>query len=148
LLAAATADSFTGLRAPLTPSNRKTQARAKARGYDITNAGRWSRWRDSGRAESRSSFDRELVEKIARILLRRYGVVFKRLLEREGLPAPRELLRVFHRLEARGDQRRAIRRGLQGEQFALPEAVSMLRSIRRNPADNVLVSISAADPPT
>ena len=145
-----TADSFTGLRALLTPSNRKTQASKRKRVvYDMSNAGRWSLLaRDSSRSESRSSFDRELVEKIGRILLRRYGVVFKRLLEREGLLPPwRELLRVFHRLEARGEIRGGrFVAGFSGEQFALPEAVSMLRSIRRNGADNLLVSVSAADP--
>ncbi len=146
-----TADSFTGLRALLTPSNRKTQAASKRRRavYDMSNAGRWSLLpRDSARSESRNSFDRELVEKIGRILLRRYGVVFKRLLEREGLLPPwRELLRAFHRLEARGEIRGGrFVAGFSGEQFALPEAVSMLRSIRRNPSDNLLVSLSAADP--
>jgi ATP-dependent Lhr-like helicase len=145
-----TADSFTGLRALLTPSNRKTQASKRRRVvYDMANAGRWSLLaRDTVRSESRSSFDRELVEKIGRILLRRYGVVFKRLLEREGLLPPwRELLRVFHRLEARGEIRGGrFVAGFSGEQFALPEAVSMLRSIRRNPVENLLVSLSAADP--
>src|SRR6185503_11637551 len=63
------------------------------------------------------------------------------------LPPWRELLRVFHRLEARGEIRGGrFVAGFSGEQFALPEAVTMLRSIRRNPAENLLVSVSAADP--
>src|SRR3989442_6546171 len=75
----------------------------------------------------------EAAEEIARILLKRYGVVFKRLLEREGIALPwRVLLRIYHRLEARGEIRGGrFVAGISGEQFALPEAVGMLRAIRR-----------------
>jgi ATP-dependent Lhr-like helicase len=67
------------------------------------------------------------------MLLKRYGVVFKRLLEREGIALPwRVLLRIYHRLEARGEIRGGrFVAGISGEQFALPEAVGMLRAIRR-----------------
>jgi ATP-dependent Lhr-like helicase len=71
-------------------------------------------------------------------LLRRYGVIFWRLLEREAdwLPPWRDLLRVFHRLEARGEIRGGrFVAGLAGEQFALPEAVPLLRTMRNRPAD-------------
>jgi ATP-dependent Lhr-like helicase len=71
------------------------------------------------------------------------------LLERESdvLPAWRELLRCYHRLEARGEIRggRFIG-GLAGEQFALPEAVGLLRQVRRRPLDESLVVVSANDP--
>ena len=147
-----TADSFTGLRALLTPSNKRTNASSKRKRreiYEMANAGRWSPLaRESNPANARSSPDREMVEKIAWILLRRYGVVFKRLLEREGLPLPwRELLRMYHRLEARGEIRGGrFVSGFSGEQFALPEAVGMLRAIRRAPGEGTLISVSAADP--
>jgi ATP-dependent Lhr-like helicase len=90
----------------------------------------------------------ETKELIARILLQRYGVVFKRLLEREGINLPwRDLLRVYHRLEARGEIRGGrFVAGISGEQFALPEAVGLVRSIRRAPAAEKMISISAADP--
>ena len=72
-----------------------------------------------------------------------------RLLEREAawLPPWRELLRVCHRLEARGEIRggRFIA-GLSGEQFALPEAIGALRAVRKRPHDGALVSVSALDP--
>ncbi len=141
-----TADSYAGMRALLTPSNRKTNA-AKRRGkavYDMTSAGRWSLL--IGRAAG--SIDQASIEKLARILLRRYGIVFKRLLEREGFQlAWRDLLKVYHRLEARGEIRggRFIS-GISGEQLALPDAVGMLRAMRRAPSENMMVSISAADP--
>jgi ATP-dependent Lhr-like helicase len=85
---------------------------------------------------------------VARILLKRYGIVFKRLLEREGLTLPwRVLLRVYHRLEARGEIRGGrFVAGISGEQFALPEAVGMVRSIRRAPALETMIAVSAADP--
>ena len=141
-----TADSFAGMRALLTPANRRTNA-AKKRGhatYDMTSAGRWSLL---GRRAS-SPADQSSLEKLARILLRRYGVVFKRVLEREGFQlAWRELLKVYHRLEARGEIRGGrFVAGFSGEQFALPEAVGMLRAIRRTPSENRLISVSAADP--
>ena len=69
-------------------------------------------------------------------LLRRYGVVFWKLLQREAawLPPWRDLLRVLRRLEARGDIRGGrFVAGVSGEQFALPEAVKALRDARRAP---------------
>jgi ATP-dependent Lhr-like helicase len=148
-----TADSFTGLRALLTPSNKRTNSAMKRKRreavYEMANAGRWSLLsREAKPSNGRVSYDREAVEKIARILLRRYGVVFKRVLDREDVAVPwRELLKTYHRLEARGEIRggRFIS-GFSGEQFALPEAVGMLRAIRRTPGEGTLVSVSAADP--
>ena len=159
-----TADSFTGLRALLTPSSRRPPGpNAKRRGsvavYGMDNAGRWSRLRrESSNGESEPKAGRngggtppisgEAVERIARILLRRWGVVFRRLLDREGLTIPwREMLRTYRRLEARGEIRGGrFVAGPSGEQFALPDAVGLLRSIRRAPAEGTLVSVSAADP--
>jgi ATP-dependent Lhr-like helicase len=93
--------------------------------------------------------DPQTLEHIAMTLLRRYGVMFWRLLEREAawMPSWRELLPVYHRLEARGEIRggRFIA-GLSGEQFALPEAIPLLREMRRRKHDASLVCISAIDP--
>ncbi len=92
---------------------------------------------------------REALEHIAWTLLRRYGVVFWRLLEREAawLPPWRELLRVYQRLEARGEIRGGrFVAGLAGEQFALPEAIPVLRELRRQPADGQWTVVSGADP--
>ena len=191
-------DSFAGLRALLTPASRRTQAAARRKQrqpvYEMSSAGRWSLLERStspqaekagGKGEpvaapsqtsaitGRESTDAEAAEEIARILLKRYGVVFKRLLEREGIVLPwRILLRIYHRLEARGEIRGGrFVAGISGEQFALPEAVGMLRAIRRtrtgsmdfgfrSPARETeeriadsntsetenLVSVSAADP--
>jgi ATP-dependent helicase Lhr and Lhr-like helicase len=81
-------------------------------------------------------------------LLRRYGVVFRRVMTREANAAPwRELTRVFRRLEARGEIRGGrFVSGVSGEQFALPEAVERLREVRRTPADGHLVIVGTADP--
>ena len=137
-------DSFTGLRALLTPGSRKTQAAAKRKHrqpvYEMSNAGRWSilqREIEKPKSDRNKFVEKpaaETVEEIARILLKRYGVVFKRLLEREGISLPwRVLLRMYHRLEARGEIRGGrFVAGISGEQFALPEAVGMLRAIRRS----------------
>jgi ATP-dependent Lhr-like helicase len=88
------------------------------------------------------------VEQLARALLRRYGIVCRRLLAREASAAHwRELTRVYRRLEARGEIRGGrFVSGLSGEQFALPEAVERLREIRRSDPDARVMVISAADP--
>ena len=91
----------------------------------------------------------ETVEHIAWILLKRYGVVCWRLLEREAawLPPWRDLLRVYHRLEARGEIRGGrFVAGLSGEQFALPDAVGLLRKVRKQPGAGALVIVCGADP--
>jgi len=167
-----TADSFTGLRALLTPSNKRpsshnTKRKAPAALFGMENAGRWSRVQRRGQNLDSGGFlasgragvgslsiadgaaaQAELVERIARVLLRRYGVVFRRLMDREGMTLPwRELLRALRRLEARGEIRGGrFVAGVAGEQFALNEAVSALRSIRRKEPDGALISVSAADP--
>jgi ATP-dependent Lhr-like helicase len=80
--------------------------------------------------------------------LRRYGVVFRRLATRETLLAPwRDVLRVYRRLEARGEIRGGrFVGGFSGEQYALPEAVGLLRSVRREAPAGELVAVSGADP--
>lgn len=89
------------------------------------------------------------LEHLARVLLRRYGVACWRLLAREAawLPPWRELVRVYRRLEARGEIRggRFIA-GLSGEQYASPDAVAALRAMRERPRDGAVVCVSAADP--
>jgi ATP-dependent helicase Lhr and Lhr-like helicase len=167
-----TADSFTGLRALLTPSNKRPSShnakrKAPAALFGMENAGRWSRLQRRGQSLDSAGFlasgragagslsitngaaaQAELVERIARVLLRRYGVVFRRLMDREGITLPwRDLLRALRRLEARGEIRGGrFVAGVSGEQFALNEAVSALRSIRRKEPDGALISVSAADP--
>jgi ATP-dependent Lhr-like helicase len=82
------------------------------------------------------------------MLLRRYGVVFREVLERESiLPKWRELLITFRRLEDRGEIRGGrFVGGFLGEQFALPAAVESLRAMRKQEASGESVSVSAADP--
>jgi ATP-dependent Lhr-like helicase len=154
-----TADSFTGLRALLTPLSKTThravenRRRRKKAVYSMDEAGRWVRLgrHDSGVQQAggmRTDADREMLEAIALKLLQRYGVVFRKILDRESMSVPwRDLLRVLRRLEARGEIRGGrFLGGFSGEQFATAEAVQLLRSIRRAPLDGALISLSAADP--
>ena len=143
------ADSFAGLRALITPaSKRVNRSSRRGRGAFIggmDDAGRWALLRRASASVERS----ETLEHIAMTLLRRYGVVFWRLLEREAgwLPSWRELLRTFHRLEARGEIRGGrFVSGLAGEQFALPEAIPLLREVRKRPNDGSLIAVSGSDP--
>jgi ATP-dependent Lhr-like helicase len=147
-----TSDSFAGLRALITPSSkRKPLSGAKRRHrtapVGIEAAGRWSLL--GGQAGGRTGGQTDAPPELyARTLLRRYGVVFKRLLAREtGAPPWRELLMVYRRLEARGEIRGGrFVSGMSGEQFALAEAVGQLRAVRRVEGGGALVAVGAADP--
>jgi ATP-dependent Lhr-like helicase len=143
------ADSFAGLRALLIPAAKRDVARHRRMRRQsfggIEDAGRWA----LARGEPDAKAEPDAIEHIARALLRRYGVVFWKLLEREApwLPSWRELLRVYHRLEARGEIRGGrFVEGLVGEQFALPEAIGPLRAARQQPDDGELVCLSGTDP--
>ncbi|OOG59310.1 DEAD/DEAH box helicase [Rhodanobacter sp. C03] len=156
------ADSFAGLRALLLPAAKRDGGRHRRLRRHLLNgiedAGRWSLTRSTTKIASPlpsparkggAKPDPEAIEHIARTLLRRYGVVFWKLLEREApwLPSWRELLRVYHRLEARGEIRGGrFVEGLVGEQFALPEAIAPLRAVRQRADDGELVCLSGCDP--
>ncbi len=141
------ADSFSGLRALLIPSDKKRQLVARRRRvalFGLEDAGRWSLIRKGHKTE-----DTAALEQVADILLRRYGVVFRRVLEREAdwLPPWHAMLRVFRRLEAQGKIRGGrFVAGMAGEQYALPEAVAALRAARKQEPKGDFVSLSAADP--
>jgi ATP-dependent Lhr-like helicase len=143
-----TSDSFAGVRALITSRKRRERLRQYRRPFlSLEDAGRWSLPRRLPTLGSTDSLGTPAVDHIARVLLRRYGVVFRKLLEREsGLPPWRELFYVYRRMEAREEIRGGrFVSGFAGEQFALPEAVDLLRTVVR---DNAMdrVSISAADP--
>ncbi|MEP6995856.1 MAG: hypothetical protein ABI968_15135, partial [Acidobacteriota bacterium] len=131
-----TCDSFAGLRWLIVPASRR-----RASGLA---AGRWS-------VLERKMGSPASPEFLARRLLQRTGVVFRKTLARERLPVPwRDIARALRGLEARGDVRGGrFVGGFDGEQYALPEAVTLLRSVRRRAAaagDPPPVSVSAADP--
>ena len=144
-----TSDSYAGLRALLLPAKFKSKKRRLNDSvFSMESAGRWS-------ILKKTEIDRDLLsdenlEKIARQLLKRYGIVFRRLEKIEKLQIPwRAFVRVLRRMEARGTIRggRFIE-GIWGEQFALPDAIPLLRKIRK-PAINGKrkpVVINATDP--
>jgi len=143
-----TSDSFAGLRALLVPSDRRRpiggfRRRGKSAPFGVETAGRWSRVRSPAPLPEEPA-----AEAVAWQLLRRYGVVFRRLVTRETLLTPwRDILRVFRRLEARGEIRGGrFVGGFSGEQYALPEAIGLLRAVRREVPQGELVTVSGADP--
>ena len=156
-------DSFAGLRALLVPQDRRRPAlggrrRRRIALFGMDAAGRWSRiarpaapleagGSDAG-AAARALAD-ETIEHVVRTLLRRWGVLFWRLLTREAawLPPWRDLLMCCRRLEARGEIRGGrFVAGFSGEQYAAPEAIALLREARRRPQEGHYVSLSGADP--
>jgi ATP-dependent helicase Lhr and Lhr-like helicase len=148
-------DGFAGLRAIVDPSSTPRTARTRT----MSSAGRWFALgaersdftRDASLDVARDDPERSrrvAAETIAWTLLHRYGVVFRRLATRETTGVTwRELVRVYRRLEDRGEIRGGrFVAGMPGEQFALPDAVDRLREIRRSGQDDRIVPISAADP--
>ena len=145
-----TADGFDNLRALIDPKRRSGQGRGrKARPRHST--GRWSLLFSS------ETTDRaQALEAVCRVLLERYGVVFRELTLREEFPCKwRELLMTFRRLEDRGEVRGGrFVDGFVGEQFALPSALELLRAARNAdaaaqgyaPLEPESLTLSAADP--
>ncbi len=138
-----TADGFTPLRqvnnGPLPAMRRRAHLRRRARNRPSTT--RWSLLRpldECDSAETERAFQ----------LLRRYGVVFYEMLAREPMAPPwRELVRIYRRAEAQGKIRGGrFVSGHVGEQFALPEAIEMLRSTRRQEGSGRYIQVSACDP--
>jgi ATP-dependent Lhr-like helicase len=148
-------DSFAGLRVLLMPSGRRggrpnshaTRHKRRLALFGMADAGRWALVRRTAAAATERKD--EAVEQIVRTLLRRWGVIFWKLLAREAdwLPPWRDILSCCRRLEARGEIRGGrFVSGFSGEQFATPEAIGLLRDMRRKPPTEAYVSLSAADP--
>lgn len=147
-----TADGFDNLRSLIDPHRRRAEGRGRLR-RPRQAGGRWSLLRSvDSPLDSHSAPSTQrgaLFEKVARQLLRRYGVMFRDLLGRESFPIPwRDLLVQYRRLELQGEIRGGrFVSGFVGEQFALPEAVESLRALRKSGFGlGQEVRISAVDP--
>ncbi|MCE2501652.1 MAG: DEAD/DEAH box helicase [Dehalococcoidia bacterium] len=116
-------------------------ASQRSRSQRQVSAGRWSLLESLDPVE-------DPLEYKAMQLLHRYGVVFPELMAREKMaPRWRDLVRIYRRLEARGEIRGGrFVSGFVGEQFALPDAVTALREAHRAPATGALEAVSACDP--
>ena len=147
-----TCDSFAGMRALLLPANKRRPLHATRRSRAPTaleDVGRWDLVRRRlSEPEGGEDQSPARLEAIALTLIKRYGVVFRRMLERESLLPPwRDLLRAFRRLEARGELRGGrFVAGFSGEQFAAPTAVEALRAAREAQGARQFIGIHAADP--
>ncbi len=165
-----TADGFDNLRALTNPKRRRGEGRFRAARPRHT-AGRWALLApgrtgaqagtaagaeagasagDPGAQPDRAA-ERERADAFARQLLLRWGVVFRDLVRRETLMPPwRDLLASLRRMEARGEVRGGrFVAGFVGEQFARPDAVELLRIVRRDGGridQGRGVRVAAADP--
>lgn len=140
-------DGITGLDALMTSVKRRPSAvKQMAAAGRFTMSRSLASFANGGDESARRD---QYVSLCADILLQRYGVVFRKLLERERdwLPPWRELLSVWRRREARGELRAGrIVAGVSGEQFALPDALQRLRQLRKQKPDCTVTRIGAADP--
>jgi ATP-dependent Lhr-like helicase len=141
-----TADGFDNLRALIDPKRRSGHGGGRTT-RPRHSTGRWSLLY-SGLYTGDGADRTRAVQATCHMLLARYGVVFRDLLAREAVvPAWRELLIAFRRLEDRGEVRGGrFVSGFLGEQFALPMAVESLRALRRTEPNGERVTLSAADP--
>ena len=142
-----TSDGFQGLRTIALgrrSNHRRRPRRSGFNGVAASPPGRWAAISVSGRDLAHED---RLAENLAGVLLDRYGVIFRDLMQQESFTLPwRHLLKALRRLEARGEVRGGrFVSGFVGEQYALPEAVKILREIRREPLAGERVSVSAAD---
>ena len=157
---AVTSDSYAGLRALITPESRRPgygQGRRRRRASimnSVDAAGRWSAiacTAENPETPEKSAWpgtDENTLAAVVDTLLKRYGVLFRKVLEREsGLPPWRELLYICRRMEARGEIRGGyFVEGCSGEQFARPEAIALLRKQKNASQELPPAVISAADP--
>ncbi len=123
---------------------RRASAKKHKRTAAYARGGRWSKFPPFVKPPTEA----ERAERWARLLLERYGVMFRDLLTRESLaPSWRELVAIYRQLEMRGEIRGGrFVSGVAGEQFALGDAVEQLRQLRDTPAEESWQMISAADP--
>ena len=141
-----TSDSFTGMRALITRAHKRPRfGGLRARMSGVQAGGRWSAL-PAPAADEVNEEDR--VRYLAEAMVRRYGIVFRALLARDrGLPPWRAWLRVYRRMEARGELRGGrFVGGFSGEQFAAPAAVEELRAMRRRNDFASRIRISSGDP--
>jgi ATP-dependent Lhr-like helicase len=134
-----TGDGFENVRALIDPKRRRGEGKGRS-ARPRHAAGRWALLDRAGSATD--------IEFFAQQLLTRWGVVFRDMLARETLaPTWRELLQVYRRMEARGEIRGGrFVSGFLGEQFARPEALDLLRHVRRSEKSAVGFEIAPADP--
>ncbi len=150
-------DGFQGLREIAGGSRSRERHRRRGGGNYLRGGmfagggppGRWSLVRTpEPPADRPDEFEDGLAEEVALVLLGRYGVVFRDIAQRESFTLPwRHVMRALRRLEARGTIRGGrFVIGVAGEQYALPEAVTLLREVRREPHDGTRITVSAVDP--
>jgi ATP-dependent Lhr-like helicase len=147
----AAADGFDQLRACMDPRRKSTTTETPGKRATRSTAGRWSllceELDSTPTAIEQARRTDAALESAAKVLLARYGVLFRDLLARESnAPKWRDLLNILRRLEARGEIRGGrFLSGFGGEQYALPEAVESLRAARTREC-TALISVAAADP--
>lgn len=138
-----TADAFDNLRSLIDPHRRLVRKKRRHATFSLYSSGRWALLKTVPMSDTN-----EQIEAMCRLLLRRYGVVFRDLLVREkNIPRWRDLLIGFRRLEDRGEIRGGrFVEGFLGEQFAMPLAVDSLRALKKKEPTQEVVTISAVDP--
>ncbi len=158
-----TADAFSAVRSLLSSRGRRPSGlrRVSARRSPLgprralagsgIGEGRWSLVPEPAQVGAGSPTAppvEELAEAVAWQMLVRWGVVAWELWSRESFRIPwREVVRALRRLEARGQVSGGrFVAGMSGEQYALPEAVSLLAEVRKSADRGADVTVAGTDP--
>jgi ATP-dependent Lhr-like helicase len=145
----ASADGFDQLRSMIDPDRRRATNHSYRKTRSV--AGRWSLFRNGAAmpedAIEHARFNDIAIASAARMLLNRYGVIFRDLLALESnIPGWGVLLRMLRRFEDRGEVRGGrFVSGFSGEQFALPEVLDSLRATRNQELKSE-INVAGADP--
>jgi ATP-dependent Lhr-like helicase len=146
----ATADGYDNLRVLVDPRRKSVAQLPRELGgtRKAAAAGRWCLLRTPDAEPLTAGQQDESVASTCRMLLRRYGVLFRELMAREQVgPRWRDLLAMLRRMEARGEVRGGrFVSGVSGEQYALPEAMTGLREFKKRVRPGETMEVPAADP--
>ena len=132
-----TCDHYGGVRALLIPERlrRKRACLNRISNLGVQVSGRWSLIENSARGNYSNISDDDVVFEVATTLLKRWGIIYRSLLLREGryMPSWIQLRPVFRRLEDQGVVRGGrFVEGVSGEQFAHPQAIDILRAAKKH----------------
>jgi ATP-dependent Lhr-like helicase len=147
-------DSFLSLIGPAQKQTMTTRGRSSrhtlrqnVQNQILLKSGRWFLTSSFAVMGKKISMDEQL-ERQARLLLQRYGILVKEFYRREdGFLPWYQLFQVLKRMEWQGEIRRGyFIDGLSGIQYALPEAVELLSTLPEMEINDACNIISTIDP--
>lgn len=141
------ADGFSGLRTLLLPELQRQRFQKRSMSA-MEESGRWNLLKRPPDPNLEAEIREATLNLALETWLKRYGIIFKSLIAREESSLPwSELMSLLRRKEARGEIRSGrFISGVEGQQFAHPEAAEELSRMSAQKKDGAMVLLSARDP--